>query len=383
MKKRSKPKVAKPKKTATKKKIAKKSAKKSPTKKSPAKKVTRRKPRFSAEEFIKKMERTYSAKLPAVYKKFLTDRLYVKYPKVEMTGFIRGPYFLDFTDSDLSNTKELGWNSGIHDMDDCNWSEDYVGYAPLASMSHPKLKEGAKGFLVMKVSDPALPVLLFDYEGWTLYPLAASFGEFLKNLPNAKNDTATSFCPWDETADSDEEEEEAKNYWALQREEIEEGKHKEIWDASFETMKTDLPGTIKSLVQLLESYPQNVVLVRSIVTLSRKNGDEKMALEYIERGLRLKPNCIFLLMDLANQKIKSGDLAGALNIAEQIEMGLSTSEDEERYNKSTIAAIRGLVCFHQGKKAEALKLLVEADDLSFLVSLSFEDFKKTLNSLRE
>ncbi|MDZ4084199.1 MAG: hypothetical protein U1E10_14745, partial [Bdellovibrionales bacterium] len=149
------------------------------------------------------------------------------------------------------------------------------------------------------------------------------------------------------------------------------------------TMKTDLPGTIKSLVQLLESYPQNVVLVRSIVTLSRKNGDEKMALEYIERGLRLKPNCIFLLMDLANQKIKSGDLAGALNIAEQIEMGLSTSEDEERYNKSTIAAIRGLVCFHQGKKAEALKLLVEADDLSFLVSLSFEDFKKTLNSLRE
>ena len=135
MKKRSKPKVAKPKKTATKKKIAKKIAKKSATKKSPAKKVTRRKPSFSAEEFIKKMERTYSAKLPAVYKKFLTDRLYVKYPKVEMTGFIRGPYFLDFTDSDLSNTKELGWNSGIHDMDDCNWSEDYVGYAPLASMS--------------------------------------------------------------------------------------------------------------------------------------------------------------------------------------------------------------------------------------------------------
>jgi hypothetical protein len=81
-------------------------------------------------------------------------------------------------------------------------------------------------------------------------------------------------------------------------------------------------------------------------------------------------------MDLANQKIKSGDLAGALNIAEQIETGLATSEDEERYNKSTIAAIRGLVCFNQGKKPEALKLLDEADDLSFMVSLFFDGFKK-------
>lgn len=374
------------KKTASKKKISKKkSPKKKVAKKTIAKKTTKAAGRFSAPEFIKKMEKTYSAKLPAIYKSFLLEKRYEKYPKVEMTGFIRGPYFLDFTDPDLANTKELGWNSGIQDMDDCNWLEDYVGYVPLASMSHPKLKEGSKGFLVLNVAKEHAPVLLFDYEGWMLYPLADSFKDFLAGLPNAKNDIATSFCPWDvkgKPGDDDDAEEEKKNYWTLQREEVEEGKHKAVWDALIEKKKTDVPGAIKDLISLSETYPENVFLLRFISTQLRKNGDKKLAQEYLQRGLRLRPNAIFLLMDHANQKIVDGDLAGAMDIVKQIEEGLATTEDDKRYCDSTICAIRGLVYFHQGKKAEALKLLDEADELSFLVSLYFDGFKKALRETR-
>jgi hypothetical protein len=79
-------------------------------------------------------------------------------------------------------------------MDDVPWSDDYAGYVPLASLSHPEVDE-PKVFLVHQVAGDQHRVLLFDYEGWRLYPLADSFDAFLANLPRATNDVATAFRP--------------------------------------------------------------------------------------------------------------------------------------------------------------------------------------------
>lgn len=340
---------------------------------------------FNAKEFIKKMESAYKVKLPSVYTAFLSGKKFADYRMMEMKGFINGPYFLDFIDENLSNSTELGMNAGIFDMDDCNWSEEYGDFVPLASMWHPDLKDGSKGFLVTNVKKAGTPVLLFDYEGWTLYPVANSFNEFLDNLPSATNDIKKSFRPWEEKEEEDEaiEEKEFKTYWTIQREELDEGAHKDIWENSFDKMKTDLPSAIQDLINLIPEYPNNTFLLRSIVTLNLKSNNKKAAMEYIEKGLKIKPNCLFLLKDLANQKIVAGDLESALKIADQIETDLPTTDDDKDSCESGINAIRGMVYYKQGKNKEAFRLLSEAKSKSFLVSITFDGFKEALGILRE
>jgi hypothetical protein len=101
---------------------------------------------------------------------------------------------MDFVDELLADVAELGQSAGIYDMDDVPWNDDYQGFVPLASLSHPEVDE-PKVFLVQQVGGDSHRVLLFDYEGWKLYPLADSFDGFLANLPRATNDISTSFRP--------------------------------------------------------------------------------------------------------------------------------------------------------------------------------------------
>lgn len=152
---------------------------------------------FSPILFIEKLERAYKTTLAKPYADFIRELKFEKYRRMELSGYIRGPYFLNFIDEALQNVTDLGMESGITDIDDCNWKEDYADYMPLASLSHPELNEGSKCFLVMNIRDSKNPVLLFDYQGWKLYPIAESFENFLRDLPNAKNQISTSFRPSD------------------------------------------------------------------------------------------------------------------------------------------------------------------------------------------
>jgi len=140
------------------------------------------------------IESAYGVSLPERYRRFLREGEYQRYPRIELAGYIRGPYDLDFVDELLADVSELGQNAGIYDMDDVPWSDDYAGYVPLASLSHPEVDE-PKVFLVHQVAGDQHRVLLFDYEGWRLYPLADSFESFLAGLPRATNDIATAFRP--------------------------------------------------------------------------------------------------------------------------------------------------------------------------------------------
>ena len=143
---------------------------------------------------LAQIESAYGVSLPERYRRFLREGEYQRYPRIELAGYIRGPYDLDFVDELLADVSELGQNAGIYDMDDVPWSDDYAGYVPLASLSHPEVDE-PKVFLVHQVAGDQHRVLLFDYEGWRLYPLADSFESFLAGLPRATNDIATAFRP--------------------------------------------------------------------------------------------------------------------------------------------------------------------------------------------
>ena len=145
---------------------------------------------------IERIESAYNVSLPERYRRFLLDGEYQRYPRIELNGYIRGPYQMDFLDDLLPDVAELGQNAGIYDMDDVPWNDDYQGFVPLASLSHPEVDE-PKVFLVHQVAGDQHRVLLFDYEGWKLYPLADSFDNFLANLPRATNDISTSLRPGD------------------------------------------------------------------------------------------------------------------------------------------------------------------------------------------
>jgi hypothetical protein len=150
--------------------------------------------RDNAAELVTRLEEAYGVSMPERYRRFLSEGEHERYRRIELSGYIRGPYDLDFTDRLLTDVTELGENAGIHDMGDVPWNDDYAGYVPLASMSHPDLDE-PKLFLVHDVARPAHRVFLFDYDGWRLYPLADSFDAFLANLPKATNDISTAFRP--------------------------------------------------------------------------------------------------------------------------------------------------------------------------------------------
>jgi hypothetical protein len=128
------------------------------------------------------LEKTYAVKAPKRYRTFIENKEYEKHPRVEMSGYISGPYDLDFTDELLADVKELGMNAGIDDMDDVPWDEDFATWIPIASMSHPDVEE-PKMFLVLDTENGT--VSIFHQDGWTLCPVSKSFAAFIAGLPEA------------------------------------------------------------------------------------------------------------------------------------------------------------------------------------------------------
>lgn len=132
---------------------------------------------------VKDLEKAYDVELPERYKKFLENKEFEKHKRVQFSGYISGPYDLDFTDELLTDVKELGMNAGIDDMDDVPWEEDFAEWVPIASFFHEDVQE-PKMFLALNTANEA--VSIFHQDGWTLCPVAKSFDAFVKGLPNAK-----------------------------------------------------------------------------------------------------------------------------------------------------------------------------------------------------
>lgn len=138
-------------------------------------------------KLLSKIELAYNIKLPERYKKFILENEYKKYSEeVEFTGYIRGPYTLDFIDENLDDVMKLGEHQGIYDMED-GWEAPFHTYIPFASYSHPEVDE-PKGFLVWDKSSDQMPILLYDYDGPRVYAVADSLDLFLKNFPTLHND---------------------------------------------------------------------------------------------------------------------------------------------------------------------------------------------------
>lgn len=133
---------------------------------------------------VDKLEKAYGVELPERYRKFIESNEYAKHKRVDLAGYIRGPYDLDFTDDLLVDAIELGNNAGISDMDDVPWSDDFAAWVPIASLSHKDVPE-PKMFLVLNAGTEE--VALFHHDGWRLCKVDDNFDAFVKGLPNATN----------------------------------------------------------------------------------------------------------------------------------------------------------------------------------------------------
>lgn len=138
-----------------------------------------------AANLVDKLEKAYGVELPERYRKFIESGEHAKHKRVEWSGYIRGPYNLDFTDDLLVDVIELGNNAGISDMDDVPWEDDFASWVPIASLSHEDVQE-PKMFLVLHAETEA--VALFHYDGWRLCKVSDSFDDFVKGLPKATNE---------------------------------------------------------------------------------------------------------------------------------------------------------------------------------------------------
>lgn len=134
---------------------------------------------------IDKLEKAYGVEVPERYRKFIESSEFSKHKCIELSGFIRGPYALDFTDDLLCDVAKLGTKAGIDDMDDVPWSDDFASWIPIASLSHDTVPE-PKMFLALNVDSEA--VALFHHDGWKLCAVNDNFDEFVKGLPNATSE---------------------------------------------------------------------------------------------------------------------------------------------------------------------------------------------------
>jgi hypothetical protein len=159
---------------------------------------------MNTNQLLESLQKAYHLNLSARYKEFIINKEFEQHKAIEFKGYIKGPYTLDFQNELLSDVIELGFSVGISDIEDY-WEESFQNYVPLASFYHPEVDE-PKGFLVWDRRSEQMPVLLFDYDGPRLYPLAKSLDEFLSKLPNIENDIG-------ESKDPSELEEDEFEFW--------------------------------------------------------------------------------------------------------------------------------------------------------------------------
>ena len=141
--------------------------------------------------FIAKMEKTYGVKLQPRQKKFLETKEGESLGDLKLvSGFLRGTVRVDFTDDDLADLSSLGEDYGIEDMDDVDWRGEFGDYVPFATMTDAHEdedeEEPTKSVLIVSVKDPACPVLVWNYDGWMIYPLADSLDDFVGGSAGAE-----------------------------------------------------------------------------------------------------------------------------------------------------------------------------------------------------
>ena len=96
---------------------------------------------------------------------------------------------VDFTDAQLADLVELGQNHNIDDVDDIDWPGEFGDFVPFAILSDAAADdddEPVRAFLIMSVTDAACPVYLWDYDGWTIYPIAQSLDDFIGGVASGK-----------------------------------------------------------------------------------------------------------------------------------------------------------------------------------------------------
>jgi hypothetical protein len=148
---------------------------------------------MTATTHIEALERHYPGRLPPRLRTFLESGEHARYGAIEFSGYIRGPYELSFVADGLADVAEFALEQGIDDAEDVDWHGVYGRYLPFAALHHDDVAQ-PKMFLMID-GEGEHPVLLFDYEGWKLFPLSTSLDGFLAALPGAKTEIAESFRP--------------------------------------------------------------------------------------------------------------------------------------------------------------------------------------------
>jgi hypothetical protein len=165
--------------------------------------------------FVASMQKAYGVELPARYRKFLEKREYSSLGNLKLAdGFVRGTFEVDFTDEQLADLNALGEDHWIDDMADVDWDGEFGDFVPFATLTDAHADEEdepVKSFLVVSVKDAACPVLVWDYDGWMIYPLAKSLDDFVDGVAKAaklEHDRAGSPYKKFSWIESDEDEEE-------------------------------------------------------------------------------------------------------------------------------------------------------------------------------
>ncbi len=140
------------------------------------------------QSFVAKMKKAYGVELPARYRKFLDKKEYATLGNLKLVdGYLRGTFEVDFTDDLLADLSALGEEHWIDDIDDVDWPGEFGDYIPFGRLTdaHGEEDEPVKSFLVVSVKDAACPVLVWDYDGWMIYPLAKSLDDFVDGVAKA------------------------------------------------------------------------------------------------------------------------------------------------------------------------------------------------------
>ncbi len=174
-----------------------------------------------SKSFVVKMQKAYGVELPARYRKFLDKKEYAALGNLKLVdGYLRGTFDVDFTDEVLADLSTLGEEQFIDDIDDVDWKGefgDYVPFARLTDIHQDEEDEPVKGFLIVSVKDAACPVLVWDYDGWMIYPLAKSLDDFVDGVAKAgklAHDRAGHSYKkftWVDPSDDDEDEEDEES----------------------------------------------------------------------------------------------------------------------------------------------------------------------------
>ena len=136
-------------------------------------------------EFVPGLEEAFGVAVPDVAREFIETAALAKQEEILVLeeGFVRGRFEVSFGDYSLRDLEALGEECWIDDMYEVDWPENFADFVPFVRLideGAEDFDEPVRSFLVIQVSDEEAPVWLWDYDGWSVYPLAASLEDFLK-----------------------------------------------------------------------------------------------------------------------------------------------------------------------------------------------------------